>query len=170
MPNYCNNILIVSAKNNKGIKELKDFKNTAKKPIKKLKSCISFENLFPTPKELLDEKAPAPDNKIKKFQKLYSADDWYDWRIKNWSTKWDAIDPYLNNIKNDYLNYCFDTAWSPPLNLFVEVSKKYPNLTFELNYEERGMWFAGSFKVKNGNIIFDRQYEPEPYEDEEGLK
>ena len=170
MPNYCENTLTIQSNCLKGKSQLKVFKATAKKPVEKTKSVISFENLLPTPKELNDNPSPPPKNKINKFIRLYGAKDWYDWRIKNWGTKWDACEPSMaKRVSDTELIYFFDTAWSPPLELFKEISKQYPDLTFRIEYEERSMWFAGDFKVKNGEVLYNREFEPERDLDEEGL-
>jgi hypothetical protein len=48
-----------------------------------------------------------------------------------------------------YIKYDFDTAWSPPMEGLVIISKKYPNLSFELKYEEEGMGFKGKAIFEN---------------------
>ena len=79
----------------------------------------------------------------------YGAKDWYDWHINNWGTKWDLTAELLCSDEG-YLQYCFDSAWSPPIEFLKEVSKKYTRLEFRLRYDEPGVGFMGVAKYKNG--------------------
>lgn len=47
----------------------------------------------------------------------------------------------------------FYTAWAPPIQYFVTVSKKYPSLTFVLFYEEFCMDIYGVRAIKDGKLI-----------------
>jgi hypothetical protein len=80
--------------------------------------------------------------KCNKLIKLYGDDNWYDWRINNYGTKWDcsSIDFTIEETKFSTL---FQSAWSPPTNWLEKVQKDYPTLKFKLIYEETGNWFAG---------------------------
>lgn len=95
-------------------------------------------------------KVPLPSDK---------EDDWYNWRIQNWGTKWIASNTSIDfNIKNSddkqprSLLYSFTTAWSPPTEWIYTVSKMYPEITFNLNYGEYNCDFSGDYVVENGNI------------------
>ena len=68
---------------------------------------------------------PMPDNIYrgdlgKRERELYGSNNWYDWSVANWGTKWNAQYSSLNN-KN---TLWFDTAWScpiPVLNKLAEI-------------------------------------------------
>lgn len=47
-------------------------------------------------------------------KKEYGADNWYDWAINNWGTKWGAYEIEHVEIGKDHIDIQFDTAWSPP--------------------------------------------------------
>ena len=47
-----------------------------------------------------------------------------------------------------------------------KVSGDWPTLSFEVEYEECGMGFAGKSEFENGEITSEEEWEPE-YEDEE---
>jgi len=139
MANWCNNNIKIIGNE----KELKKF-------CKKIKE--NFLNSFiPTPKELIGTQSPP----IKKNQKLlikYGADNWYDWNIKNWGTKWDFKLDYLDTQNENERTLSFDSAWEPPIEGFQRISKIYPQLIFFLDYEELGVGFKGIAKIKNGLI------------------
>lgn len=43
-----------------------------------------------------------------------------------------------------------DSAWCPCLEIFTEISKKYPSLLIRYEYEEMGCDFAGWAEIKEG--------------------
>lgn len=116
----------------------------------------------------------------------YGAFSWYDWCCNNWGTKWDVSDeayvqePLNPDAKEDFVFLSFQTAWSFPAPVFVELSKLYPELSFSGEYadEDYGANCA-AFTAKNGEIEFDDKdgdqafaysvwgEEPEDDEDEE---
>ena len=57
--------------------------------------------------------------------------DWYSWNLDNWGVKWDAVRP---TVKFDLLTItlCFDSPWGCPEHYVRELSKLYPNATFEM--------------------------------------
>jgi hypothetical protein len=57
--------------------------------------------------------------------------DWYTWNLDNWGVKWDAVRP---TVKFDLLTItlCFDSPWGCPEHFVRELSKLYPNATFEM--------------------------------------
>src|SRR5690606_21345130 len=40
--------------------------------------------------------------------------DWYEWRLENWGTKWNAYSQSLERESDLSATLRFDTAWSPP--------------------------------------------------------
>ena len=128
MPNWCNNTLVVRgekedmAKFNKVIEKKR---NSDKKLEDILKAFI------PIPKDIKD--------------------DWYNWCIENWGTKWDIL-CYDDRVEEDYTEFSFDRAWGPPIAWLEIVAKKYPKLKFSLKYDEPGMCFMGCAKGSNGKI------------------
>ena len=128
---------------------------------------LSFEKLVPTPPETLGS------NEIKNG----SMPDWYEWRVSNWGTKWDAYD-FPNDWVNpapkgrapteeDRLNWLhlnwnlevpnvigFYTAWSPPVAWLTTVSEKY-DLEFMLEYADEGGGFVGYCIVRGGSVTKD---------------
>ena len=85
-------------------------------------------------------------------QRKYGFTSWYKWCIKNWGTKWNA---YLSDVSNDYTELTFDTAWTIPEPVFIEISKKCPIYVVYAG-EDMGEGY-GIVKYENGNneIILD---------------
>jgi hypothetical protein len=50
-----------------------------------------FDAFIPCPKELEELTSLKPDEPlVKKMNMKYGAEDWYQWRLDNWGTKWDT--------------------------------------------------------------------------------
>jgi hypothetical protein len=178
MPNHCCDNLIVSGSK----ADLARFKKQAKSPVEK-DAVISLNQFIPMPEvlravqspvsivsatkykeALAKQKKEAKEGKesyglpltlalSKKYKKLYGADNWYDWSVKNWGTKWDLYDTSIESEGNNQINYMFSTAWSPPSDAVIEnISAMYPKLTLKLTYEEPGMCFKGETIAKGGKI------------------
>ena len=130
MPNWCENKLevIVDDEHKKNSKAfLKDF----------YYSNQGKENLLS-----LSAEVPIPSN----------VKDEYEWKIKNWGTKWEVEEVSVNE-EVDKITYWFDTAWSPPLEWLQTASKNFPQLTFVLNFDEPGVGLFGGVRVENGSIV-----------------
>jgi hypothetical protein len=91
---------------------------------------------------------------IKYNLETYGAKNWYEWCIKNWGTKWDVEGAGGRN-GDDHASYTFDSAWGPPREAFIEISKNFPGLTFDLEYYEPGMCFCGRLEIQNGEMLSD---------------
>ncbi len=79
-----------------------------------------------------------------RFQSTGRQDDrWYDWRIQNWDTKWDAYDVEVLDDDPDQLEVSFNTAWSPPEAICHEIREQYPDLAVSWFYDEPGEELAG---------------------------
>tara|TARA_R100000231_G_scaffold72317_1_gene56924 strand:- start:509 stop:1000 length:492 start_codon:yes stop_codon:yes gene_type:complete len=70
-------------------------------------------------------------------------DRWYDWRLQNWDTKWDAYDLEVTDDDEDQLEVTFNTAWSPPETVCHAMREKYPDLAVSWFYDEPGCEIAG---------------------------
>lgn len=79
---------------------------------------------------------------------------WYTWCVANWGTKWDIeahIAPRDENDDTGQLN--FDSAWSPPVDAFVEISSQFPELRIECRYFEEGCNFIGVCIIEDGAVV-----------------
>lgn len=73
---------------------------------------------------------------------------WYNWRIKNWGTKWNATNDYIDE---DALVMEFETAWDAPINIIMELSK-YCDFTFTYGDEDLGNNF-GKIVIENHEVV-----------------
>jgi hypothetical protein len=149
MPNYCNNNIRITGPNS---------------VIDKIEKIVSSKtdddngllNYFhPMPKELEDTTSPAPnktakEKKIVKARKLkYGADSWYDWRVDNWSTKWDINEIYGEAVRTHIgddeseISFGFDSAWAPPIGAYEYWISENSNCSIRATYYEPGCDFMG---------------------------
>ena len=70
-------------------------------------------------------------------------DRWYDWRVQNWDTKWDAYDVVVTDEDPDQFEVTFNTAWSPPEAICNALREQYPDLSISWFYDEPGCELAG---------------------------
>jgi hypothetical protein len=131
MPNWCSNSVTLTPPNKKKFKQFADF----------IKS--------------LPEQGQGPGqvfNFLRKRPKS-QADNWYDWNLAHWGTKWDVL-PFSFDIQEEQgtIWMSFETAWGPPLNLYEYlVSKKW---SVDAMYNESGMSFCGEY-----NNDFHKEYQ-----------
>ena len=79
-----------------------------------------------------------------RFKSTDKPDDrWYDWRLQNWDTKWDAYDVEVTDDDPECLEIEFNTAWSPPEAICNELREQYPDLSVSWFYDEPGCEIAG---------------------------
>lgn len=78
-------------------------------------------------------------------QKLLEEEKWYEWCIQNWGTKWncDASDWQISENGRE-LSFWFDSAWTPPVNLYQFI-EEFTNLTVIAQYHEEVMCFVGQY-------------------------
>lgn len=131
MPNWCTNRLKVSGD---------------PESLSAFIASLDFERGFPTPPS--DDTWPA-----------------LEWRVRYWGTKWNIViedndascQPTCRLAES--VSWDFETAWSPPVDWVIEVSKKNPTLTFSLCYDESGGNFSGQMIVKYSDIVASREGE-----------
>lgn len=148
MPNWCENTIKVYGENKGNIERFfNDFKKKG------------FGGCLPMPKELHTKPKDSKDSKERITK--YGADNWYDWAMNNWGTKWDVNleeDEVIIDESSQILS--FDTAWSPP-DIWIAYASKYYNITIEDIYEDDSMppEFVGRITCANGwvkeNIIVE---------------
>ena len=59
----------------------------------------------------------------------------------------------LDMEDEDYLEYSFDSAWSPPIDWLRKVAGDYPKLSFKLRYIEEGIGFMGVATARDGKVV-----------------
>lgn len=79
---------------------------------------LTFNRLIPMPTNIfMGDLSKTEEDK-------YGAENcWYEWRIKNWGTKWDAYQQEIQMLDDDILQIMFQTAWSAPIPYMEELAK-----------------------------------------------
>jgi hypothetical protein len=162
MPNECMNTLSVMGEK-ENVEEFVKFVTTG------IDKISLFNSLIPFPEELDDTTSPvnlADKGKNKELIEKYGSDNWYDWRVDNWGTKWGDYELTTSEITKAYneeqwyINFNYTTAWSPGENeLANAICKHFPKLKAMIQYEEPGMCFAGETLVLNGKIVRQDSWE-----------
>ena len=150
-------------------------------------NVFSFQNFHPTPNFIGVEEDKTKSIEQKTFEWAKGPDgvfdNWYDWNIGNWGTKWD-LDQYgavslseITDIGNGKFSFGIgsSTAWSPALNFFAKLTELYP-VRVIYNYADESMAFFGRAVIEGGEILSDsyREITAEDYKiagavlDEEG--
>jgi hypothetical protein len=103
--------------------------NAPKPVINEIRQIIAEE------KGLLNWMVPMPQSE---------SENWYDWCINNWGTKWDVNDVFVSDdTEEDSITIGFDTAWAPPSDAFQTWAERDGRVTYRLSYIETGMAFVG---------------------------
>lgn len=166
MPNWCTNEVTFSGPTD----VVRAFMKQAGHP--RYGTEFKFNNIMPMPEELKDifsggvwiegvphehwrepsddVRIPLTKEEIDDLLSHYGAVDIYDWCEQHWGTKWDAhYSEYyghtLDHEPNVYddVSVSFETAWSPPEELYNHILKHWPKLEVDWFYKEPGMRFAG---------------------------
>lgn len=93
------------------------------------------------------------------FMTKYGADNWYDWALKHWGTKWGIYEASILDDVLDKVILEYQTAWSPATGLWQKVSKQFPELKLESKFVDEGGDYCGEESYQNGAIIFSADYE-----------
>ena len=101
-------------------------------------------------------------------------DNWYEWNVANWGTKWD-VDVEITSQDQNSITFYFDSAWSPP----IEFYKSLEEMGFEVSatYYEPGGAFVGKYSdgeddyYEYGNMTADEVEDsiPSDLNDEYGI-
>jgi hypothetical protein len=98
------------------------------------------------------------------YIKKYGACDWYAWSCEHWGTKWNAYEqskgemiPTNSGIVKITLE--FQTAWSPPYPVIVELAKRYPNIRMELKWADED-WGSNVGKCDFASGVCTDEYMP----------
>jgi hypothetical protein len=153
MPNWCNNRVVISHEDTAKLEALVV-------AIKEGKFC---NHVIPVPEDLHivagkvgDDTDPAQiDLEAKEKSNLakYGVANWYDFCVNRWGTKWDvdAYDPASVVIKNNTIEFGFDSAWAPPTGIYEALVDD--GFEVEATYYEPGMAFVGRWYMGDDECI-----------------
>ena len=91
MPNWCENKLLLTVDNDVTILQNFILQNKTEE------NELSFQCSVPQPENIYKGGLGVEE------REKYGINNWYDWNINNWGTKWDCNDIQLNN-DNDSIN------------------------------------------------------------------
>ena len=140
MPNHIENIVTFEG-NEKDIKELMNCLVIEDEP--------STEGFCPMPTELRGTTSPSKVKDQVLINK-YGHDNWYDWALENWGTKWGF---YSGSVISDSSVY-FQTAWATPYKAMVSLSEKFPSVTIKVQYADEDFGHnVGEYTLLSGDEI-----------------
>jgi len=136
MPNWCINELIVEGSPKELSKLMKQVEITPSESTDE-----HYQSVFSCHKVI-----PRPDSEN---------NNWYEWNIANWGSKWDLSDPrrYDSEWENGLVRYSFESAWSPVIEVISALAKEHRKLSFTYNYWEGGSDFWGEHEYKKGKEV-----------------
>ncbi len=154
------------------------------------RNCFSFNEIIPMPKELIFSSAPALIAKTKEEEDsfinkgisdyitleeskrrtaLYGTDDWHNWSIINWGCKWNIDQSDLTIISYNEICYYFSTPWSPPEGVLENLSKRFPELEFNIIATDYTLPYRYKMNLQNGYWILEEDITFEVIEEINGI-
>ena len=133
-----------------------DIKKLENNPKRLNEKINNFNGLFDFDKEKQFTSINELGKQYVENIKKYNFPQWYDWRVKNWGTKWNVEEDvdivYDKNI--DEYDISFQTAWSVP----TGIVKRYSELCeddeeFYWEYEDEDYDGTHILRKINGEII-----------------
>ena len=129
MPNWCNNNIEITGPASK-INEL----------WAEARECEGLLNaMVPMPERLKDTVKGSNGDE----------DNWYDWAVSNWGTKWDVSLEGLEYTDNEdgtaTISGWFDSAWAPPIDCYNRFIEANSDCTVNASYYEMGCDFGGFY-------------------------
>jgi len=144
MPNWCSNNITISGP----VETIRQLWEDARSG----EDFGLLQAMAPMPQELEGTTAPSEDGQ-----------DWYNWRVNNWGTKWDISDEGLEFIDNGdgtaSIEGWFESAWAPPIGAYERFCDMMDNCDLEASYHEPGMDFAGFWTAAGDDEYLDNLHE-----------
>ena len=166
MPNHITNYIVIKG-DQKKIDELLEKVSFKKTPTAE-ENRFDFNGLVPMPQELGETKSPVEivatqeeadstnskhtpsEWNAQKYQVIsqaehdrrlneYGADNWYDWSLNHWGTKWNAYEAFYMGEDENEVALVFQTAWSFPEPIFKAIEEQY-GLEVHCKWIDEGGW------------------------------
>jgi len=152
MPNWCNNTITITG------------------PAQKIQAL--YDAAVAEDGGLLNGMVPMPE-RLKDTVKGSNgdADNWYDWAVSNWGTKWDVSPEGLEiEAAGDgtaELTGYFDSAWAPPIEAYNRFLEANEDCSITASYYEMGCDFAGLYNDGEDEYLENLQDEYKLPEDQQ---
>lgn len=127
MPNWCDNSLRIS--------------NQDKDKIDALEKVLTEKG------EIFQSLRPRPASE---------EDNWYDWNINNWGTKWDISTIDWERQDEHTIWISFESAWAPPTALYEYLDSE--GWEIEGYYNEGGCAFCGKWTSESGDEYYEYDF------------
>ena len=173
MPNWCANSLKLVATTPDSEKKLTEIVQELARAKTAGENPVIFGLIKPVPEALMITAGYLGDTveqaalvaKEKENLKTYGYKNWYDFCIGEWGTKWDAKTEYDESytIEGNQLTIFFDTAWSPPMQIYYALEEM--GFEVEATYVEQGVGYIGFYSDGVDNCEKMEQFYPEPTDD-----
>lgn len=111
---------------------------------------IDFNRIIPMPEHIFK------GNLGREEREKYGCDNWYDWSIKNWGTKWNAYEfiPHDSNEESNQIKFC--TAWDTVPPIIRVLSEMYPDVIVKIQWANEDFGYnVGVCEYINGSIIYE---------------
>ena len=139
MPNYCSGALTVTANSDLLMKILDTVHGTGDEED----NPLDFDKIIPMP-DYIYRGDVGPEERAQ-----YGKNNWYNWSIENWGTKWNSCDTIL-----DQDAFYFWTAWSPCSPVIERLAQMFPDACFDYSYDEPDDGFCGEERYENGKLVY----------------
>lgn len=153
MPNNITSIITLSGDENR-IKDMLEAIQNDKYGI----GSVDFEKILPMPDNIYRGNL-GPNERAE-----YGSDNWYDWCIANWGTKWNSYGYPEDHQYNNDGKIQFLTAWSAPHPIMEKLSEMYPDIKLEHEWADEDIGMnCGRYVYYDGERI--EEYFPESQKD-----
>jgi hypothetical protein len=173
MPNWCANSLKLVATTPDSEKKLAEIVQELARAKTAGENPVIFGLIKPVPEALMITAGYLGDTveqaalveKEKENLKTYGYKNWYDFCIGEWGTKWDAKTEYDESytIEGNQLTIFFDTAWSPPMQIYYALEEM--GFEVEATYVEQGVGYIGYYSNGEDHCEEMNQFYPAPTDD-----
>ena len=118
---------------------------------------VDFEKIIPMPDNIFKGNL-GPEERSK-----YGSNNWYDWSVANWGTKWNSYG-YPDNTALENGKLTFVTAWSAPHPIMQKLSEMFPEIKLEHEWADEDIGYnCGRYVYYDGARI--EEYFPESQKD-----
>ena len=108
------------------------------------KRVVDFNTLIPMPDYIYHGDLGREE------MKKYGKNNWYNWSICNWGTKWNAYDC---EFYDDTVEFC--TAWAAPEPIYRALGKKFPEYKFIIQFADEDLGSnCGEFIIQNTKVSY----------------
>ena len=148
MPNHVTNVISFSGDKSRISAMLKEIQNDEHGI-----GSVDFEKILPMPDTVYNGSLGIRE------RELYGENNWYDWRIGNWGTKWNSYG-YTENTTFQDGKIKFLTAWSAPHPILQKLSEMFPDVKMEHEWADEDVGMnCGRYVYYDGERV--EEYFPE---------